>query len=82
LPRSVSYAKLASMTFKRQTDPRQLPVQLNVKVPWQLREDLTAIASEQQLSLNELVNKAIVKGLRNELSELFVRQTREAGSTK
>jgi predicted HicB family RNase H-like nuclease len=70
------------MTFKRQTDPRQLPVQLNVKVPWQLREELTDIATEQHISLNELVNKAIVKGLRPELAELARRATSEAGATE
>ena len=74
---------LRYMAFKkRQINPMQLPVQLNVKVPLQLREDLSVIADENQLSLNELVNTAIMKGLRTELTELGKRATKDGGATR
>ena len=74
---------LRYMAFKkRQINPMQLPVQLNVKVPLQLREDLSVTADENQLSLNELVNTAIMKGLRTELTELGKRATKDGGATR
>lgn len=66
---------------ERQKDPTQLPVQLNVTVPWQLREDLYVIADRKRTSMTKLVKDAIVKGLRSELSELMVEKTRNEGAT-
>lgn len=71
------------MTFQqRQKDPTLLPVQLNVKVTWQLREDMVAIAKRKGVSMAQLSRDAIVKGLRDELTELSRERTAEAGATK
>lgn len=42
-------------------DPTTAAVQLNIKIPWHYREQLTRIAQEQKLSLNRLVANALVR---------------------
>jgi hypothetical protein len=39
---------------QKQRDPRQLPVQLNVQIPWAFREFLGAQAEREGTSLNKL----------------------------
>ena len=48
------------MTTKRMKDPRQLPVQLNVNVPWSFREFLIDQAEQEGLSLNKLVTRVMM----------------------
>ena len=43
----------------RHSDPTQVKVQLNIKVPWEYREHLIATANERGVSLNRLVNDAL-----------------------
>jgi hypothetical protein len=44
---------------QKQKDPRQLPVQLNVQVPWAFREFLGAQAERDKTSLNKLCVEAL-----------------------
>lgn len=44
----------------RTDDPRDIAVQLNVKIPWHYREQLVAIAKEREEPLNRLVVNALV----------------------
>ena len=67
---------------ERQTDPTQISVQLNISVPWQLREDLIDIADKRGMSLAELVRGAISTGLMSELTEIGRKRTTAAGATK
>ena len=46
---------------RRLTDPRDAPVQLNIRVPWFYREQLTRIARERKVSFNRLIANAIVR---------------------
>lgn len=69
------------MTFKREKDPTQLPVQMNIKIPWQLREDMTQIAKRRKVSLAQLTRDALMAGLRHDLTELGREKTRDAGAT-
>ena len=48
------------MTTQRNKDPRQLPVQLNVNVPWSFREFLIDQAKQEGLSLNKLVTRVLM----------------------
>ena len=41
-------------------DPLQVKVQLNVKVPWEYREHLIRTALERGVSLNMLINNALM----------------------
>jgi predicted HicB family RNase H-like nuclease len=45
----------------RYESPEDLAVQLNMKVPWHYREQLTRMAKEANLSLNRFVVNAIVR---------------------
>jgi hypothetical protein len=45
----------------RQKDPRQLPVQLNINVPWAFREFLIEQADMKHMSLNKLCADVLVK---------------------
>lgn len=65
------------MAYKRQKDPTRVPVQLNVNVPWQLREDLIEIASEKRTSLTALVTEACNRHYRDEITLLVRRRTSE-----
>ena len=47
----------------RRTSPEDVPVQLNVKVPWHYREQLIRTAREKNTSLNRLVVNAIVRSI-------------------
>jgi len=67
---------------ERQKDPTQVPVQLNISVPWQFREDLIAIAKERNTSLAELVREAIKVGLSDDLIKKHRKLTAEFGATK
>lgn len=69
------------MTFQREKDPTQLPVQMNVKIPWQLREDMTLIARRNNVSLAQLTRDALMEGLKRDLAELGREKTRDAGAT-
>ena len=69
----------------RQKDPRQLPVQLNVNIPWSLREFLINQAETEGLSLAKLVEKVILAefGTAYELQETAIvrADTKGAGAT-
>ena len=61
----------------RSKDPRQLPVQLNVLVPWSLREFLIVQAEKEGLSLNKLVRRCLMA----EFGSAYTRsETRHEGS--
>lgn len=70
---------------QRVKDPRQLPVQLNVSLPWSFREFLHAQAKRDKISLNRLA----VDALRDKYGAAYDaqeagrgrRQTSEAGAT-
>lgn len=48
------------MTFERKNvDPMKVKVQLNVKVTWEFREHLTAIAAQNGVSLNHLIGNTL-----------------------
>lgn len=47
------------MTFERITDPTQVKVQVNVRVPFATRERLHRIAKQRNASLNEVILEAI-----------------------
>jgi hypothetical protein len=47
------------MANTRIKDPRQLPVQLNVSLPWAFREFLSAQAERDKTSLNKLAVQAL-----------------------
>ena len=48
------------MTYQsRATDPTKLPVQMNIKIPWDFREFLRLEAHQRKVSLNELVREAL-----------------------
>ena len=76
---------MATTPTSRIKDPRQLPVQLNVTMPWAFREYLRAQAEEQKVSLNKLCVEALqAKYGRGYTSDeaLKVRgSTAEAGAT-
>lgn len=42
-------------------DPRDIAVQLNIKIPYHYREQLIATAEEQKTSLSRLVATALVR---------------------
>ena len=45
----------------RRLSAEDVPVQLNVKVPWHYREQLVRMAKEKGLSLNRLVVNGLVR---------------------
>ena len=45
----------------KRTDPEDIPVQLNVRIPWHYREQLIAEAAERGVSLNRYVTNALVR---------------------
>jgi predicted HicB family RNase H-like nuclease len=45
----------------RRLDPQDVPVQLNVKVPWHYREQLVREAKERGVSLNRHVVNGLVR---------------------
>jgi hypothetical protein len=45
----------------RRLDAEDVPVQLNVKVPWHYREQLVRMAKDKGLSLNRLVVNGLVR---------------------
>jgi hypothetical protein len=47
------------MATNKVKDPRQLPVQLNVQVPWAFREFLSGQAERNKTSLNKLCVEAL-----------------------
>lgn len=51
---------MAPMSNKRITDPRGLPVQLNVQIPWSFREFLIEQAELEGLSLAKLVKRVLM----------------------
>lgn len=67
---------MASTT--RITDPTQLPVQLNVQVPFEFREHLIEVARKRRISLSELVRSTLQEALTDDTREA----TRLAGSTR
>jgi hypothetical protein len=62
---------------ERIRDPRQLPVQLNVKIPFDFREHLYQISKRQGVSMTSLV----VDALRKEYLPDPKDETRDAGAT-
>jgi hypothetical protein len=46
---------------KRISDPLDIPVQLNVRIPWFYREQLIRLARENRISLNRLIANALVQ---------------------
>jgi len=46
--------------------PQNMKVQMNVHVPWDFREFLKAKAKSERVSLNQLVNDALMKSYGNE----------------
>ena len=73
------------MPQQRKKEPRQLPVQLNVKIPWSFREFLSDQAEQEGLSLNKLVTQVLMA----EFGTAYQRQeatytrheTKDAGAT-
>jgi predicted HicB family RNase H-like nuclease len=51
------------LEVNRRIDAANVPVQLNVKVPWHYREQLVRIAREKGTSLNRLVVNALVRSI-------------------
>jgi hypothetical protein len=43
----------------REKDPRQLPVQLNITIPWAFKEYLIEVAEKNQMGLAQVVRKAL-----------------------
>jgi len=60
---------MANTRSNRQKDPRLLPVQLNVKVPWSFREFLIAEAARQSKSLNQLIGDTLMEAYEKEYLE-------------
>lgn len=56
------------MKPQRTKDPTQLPVQINLRIPFYLREALVDIAHSRNMSQSELVRDALTKALQPELS--------------
>lgn len=54
---------LTDPPVSRRTSPEDVPVQLNVKVPWHYREQLVRVAREKGTSLNRLVVNALVRSI-------------------
>ena len=74
------------MTYKSSTkDPRQLPVQLNVTLPWAFREYLRKQADTQKTSLNRIAVEALearyLRGFNADEMLNARRSTTEAGAT-
>lgn len=58
------------MAYKpRIKDPTQLPVQLNVRIPFYLREALIEAAAQRRVSQSDLVIEAIKKDIAAELRQ-------------
>jgi len=57
----------------RITDPLQVPVQINVRIPWQLRQDMDALCEKERYSINGfiagLIEDAVRKSQRKETVE-------------
>jgi len=45
----------------KRLDPQDIPVQLNVRIPWHYREQLIAEAAALGVSLNRYVTNALVR---------------------
>jgi predicted HicB family RNase H-like nuclease len=45
------------------TDPKEVSVQMNLRVPWFYREQLIAEAHRQGISINRLLVNLLVRGL-------------------
>lgn len=58
---------------RRIKDPTQLPVQLNIRIPFYLREVLIEAAEERRVSQSDIVIEAIKKDLEPELREMVHR---------
>lgn len=68
------------MAFKQSSpDPRMVPVQINVTVPWHYREHLREKAKELGISNQEMLRKALFKS--HPPPKLEHLMTREAGAT-
>jgi hypothetical protein len=67
--------------FKRETDPTQVLVQLNFKVPWQVREDMVVLAERKNMSFAKLAREALMDGLKSDLTQLGREKTKDAGAT-
>ena len=62
---------------ERITDPTKLPVQLNVNIPFYMREELHSIASKRGVSMNSLVMDALDAAYFADVKAA----TRDAGAT-
>jgi hypothetical protein len=69
------------MAYSRETNPTQLPVQMNITIPWQMREDLTMIARDRHVSLAEMTREALYSDCRDELAMIARKRTVAAGAT-
>lgn len=69
------------MVTKRVTNPENLPVQLNVKVPFWLREVLIAEARDNDSSQSEIVKEALETRLGSRILEDARARTKRAGAT-
>jgi len=67
---------------ERETNPSLIPVQLNVKIPFQLREDMIRTAEVRGISQAELVRLAIEVSVAPEVARFTREQTKDAGATK
>ena len=61
---------------ERQTDPTQLPVQLNTRVPFYLREALVEASKTRRVPQTEILRDALVRELTQEIRT----QAREEGA--
>ena len=66
---------------ERITDPNKIPVQLNVKVPFEFRELLYSVAKRRKVSLTDLVYDVLRREFAPTHEELQ-QETRQAGATK
>ena len=67
---------------KRIRDPQLVATQLNIKIPFFLREELIEAAHQRRVSQSEIVRKALEMELAKELTDRTKRMTGEAGATK
>ena len=64
------------MSFdNRQTDPTQLPVQVNIKLPFWLREVLISAAADRRVSQAELCRRALERELDSEIRQALKQDT-------
>jgi hypothetical protein len=61
---------------RRTKDPRQIPVQLNVSIPWAFREYLSEKAAAERTSLNKLCVDVLFKAFGEGFTAAEARGTR------